>query len=215
MDGRGLLPDGIAEALEQNSVVVTSNQRAARAIRLGWDRRNRALGLACWSPAAVTSWDAWLADMWQRLLVEGRVTAMMLNRSQELVVWRTILEADEELASLRTVDTLAAMAADAWRLVCSYGGRLSLQTAIGNLDARSFQRWSRTFERLCVAEGFISGAQLEDALGAKVERGRTEDVLFGLVAEKVALVGFDQMTPSQSRLVEASVRRDYKWRSCG
>ncbi|WP_353068749.1 PD-(D/E)XK nuclease family protein [Tunturibacter empetritectus] len=203
MDGRGLLPGGIAEALKQGSVVVTSNQRAARAIRLEWDRRNRALGLASWSPAAVMSWDTWLADMWQRLLVEGRVTAMRLNRSQELVVWRTILEADEELASLRTVDALAAMAADAWRLICSYDGRLSLQAAIGNSDTRSFQRWSRTFERLCLAEEFITGAQLEDALRVQVERGGTRSVFLGLVADRIALVGFDQMTPSQSRLVEA------------
>jgi ATP-dependent helicase/nuclease subunit B len=203
MDGRGLLPSGIDEALEQGSVVVTGNQRAARAIRRGWDRRNCALGLASWSPAAVMSWDAWLADMWQRLLVEGRATAMMLNRSQEQVVWRTILEADEELASLRTVDALAAMAADAWRLVCSYDGRLNLQTAIGNSDTRSFQRWARTFERLCMAEGFVAGAQLEDALLAEVERWGTKGVPFGLVANRVSLVGFDQMASSQLRLVEA------------
>ncbi|MBB5316015.1 PD-(D/E)XK nuclease family protein [Tunturibacter empetritectus] len=203
MDGRGLLPGGIAEALEQGSVVVTGNQRAARAIRRGWDRRNRALGLASWSPAAVTSWDAWLANMWQRLLVEGHVTSMMLNHSQEQVVWRTILEADDELASLRTVDTLAAMAADAWRLVCSYDGRLNLQAAIGNSDTRSFQRWARTFERLCEAEGFVAQAQLEDTLREEVEREAARSGFFGVIADRVVLVGFDQMTPSQSRLVEA------------
>jgi ATP-dependent helicase/nuclease subunit B len=203
MDGRGLLPGGIAEALEQGSVVVTGNERAARTIRRGWDRRNQALGLASWSPAAVMSWDAWLANIWQRLLVEGRVTAMMLNGTQEQVVWRTILEADEELASLRTVDALAAMAADAWGLICSYDGRLSLQGAIGNSDTRAFQRWARTFERLCVAEGFVAHAQLEDRLREEVEREGARSVLFGLVADRVVLVGFDQMTPSQSRLIQA------------
>ena len=52
---------------------------------------------------------------------------MLLNRTQEHVVWRTILEADEELASLRTVDSLAEMAAEAWRLVCSYEGQRRLR----------------------------------------------------------------------------------------
>lgn len=141
--------------------------------------------------------------MWQRLLVEGHVTAMMLNHSQEQVVWRTILEADDELASLRSVDTLAAMAADAWRLVCSYDGRLNLQAAIGNSDTRSFQRWARTFERLCEAEGFVAQAQLEDTLRKEVEREAARSVFIGLLADRVVLVGFDQMTPSQSRLVEA------------
>src|SRR5277367_5265480 len=147
MDGRGLLPGGIAEALEQGAVVVTSNQRAARGLRRGWDRRNRELGLSSWTPAAVISWDAWLASMWQRLLVEGHVSEMILNRSQEHVVWRTILEADYELASLRSVDSLAVMAAEAWRKLSHYDGQSKLWGAIGTADTRSFQRWARTFER--------------------------------------------------------------------
>ncbi len=54
-----LLPVEIAEALERGATVVTGNQRAARALRRGFDRRNRGLGLASWSPAAVMAWDAW------------------------------------------------------------------------------------------------------------------------------------------------------------
>ena len=203
MDGRGLLPIGIVEALEQGSVVVTGNERAARTIRRRWDRRNRNLGLANWSPAAVMSWNTWLADMWNRLLIEGHVSAMVLNRSQEHVVWRTILDADDELTSLRSVDTLATMAAEAWRLICSYNGRLKLQAAIGNSDTRSFQRWARTFERLCQAEGFVAHAQLEETLRETVESGIARGVIFGPITDRVVLVGFDQMTPSQNRLVEA------------
>ncbi|WP_433964040.1 PD-(D/E)XK nuclease family protein [Tunturiibacter gelidiferens] len=203
MDGRGLLPDGIAEALEQGAVVVTGNQRAARAIRRGWDRHNSALGLTSWTSAAVMSWDAWLATMWHRLLVDGQVAEMMLNRSQEHVVWRTILEADDELASLRTVDSLAVMAAEAWRLICDYDGQLRLQEAVGNSDTRSFQRWAHTFERLCQAERFIAQAQLEDKLREELEKGVARIGFSELTAGRVALVGFDQMTPSQSVLVEA------------
>jgi ATP-dependent helicase/nuclease subunit B len=203
MDGRGLLPDGIAEALEQGAVVVTGNQRAARAIRRGWDQRNRVLGLASWTPAGVMSWDAWLATMWHRLLVEGHVAEMMLNRSQEHVVWRTILEADDELASLLTVDSLAVLAAEAWKLICSRDGQLSLQEAIGNSDTRSFQRWAHTFERLCQTERFIAQAQVEDKLREELEKGLPRTMFFELTAGRVVLVGFDHMTPSQSRLVEA------------
>ncbi|MBB5338229.1 PD-(D/E)XK nuclease family protein [Tunturiibacter gelidoferens] len=203
MDGRGLLPDGIAEALEQGAVVVTGNQRAARAIRRGWDQRNSASGLTSWTPAAVMSWDAWLANMWHRLLVDGHVAEMMLNRSQEHVVWRTILEADDELASLRTVDSLAVMAAEAWQLICNYDGQPGLQEAIGNSDTRSFQRWAHTFERLCQAERFIAQAQVEDKLCEELEKGFARISFFELTAGRVVLVGFDHMTPSQSRLVEA------------
>lgn len=203
MDGRGLLPDGIVEALEQGAVVVTGNQRATRSLRRGWDRRNRVLGLSSWAPAAVISWDAWLASMWHRLLIEGHVSEMILNRSQEHVVWRTVLEGDDELASLRSVDSLAVMATEAWRILSAYDGQSRLRGAIGSSDTRSFQRWARTFERRCQAEGFVAQAQLEDKLREVCEKNIAGPGFFELIAKKVVLVGFDQMVPAQRRLVEA------------
>jgi ATP-dependent helicase/nuclease subunit B len=197
MDGVELLPVEIAEALEQGATVVTGNQRAARALRRGWDRRNRDKGLASWSPARVMAWDSWTIDLWRELMIEGHAAEMLLNRTQEHAVWRTVLEADEELASLRSVDSLAEMAADAWRLVSSYEGRGRLRGAIGNADTRAFQRWARTFERVCRSEGFLAQAQLEEVLRDAVEKETLK-----LPKGGVVLVGFDGMTPAQMKLVE-------------
>ena len=197
MDGVELLPVEIAEALERGATVVTGNQRAARALRRGFDQRNRETELASWAPPPVMAWDAWMAALWQGLLIEGRATQMLLNRTQEHVVWRTILEADEELASLRTVDSLAEIAVDAWRLVYRFEGQRRLRGADGSADTRAFQRWARTFERLCQAERFLAQAQLEEALLGAVTEGRV-----GLPAS-VVLVGFDRMTPAQMKLVGA------------
>ncbi len=193
-----LLPLKIAEALERGAIVVTGNQRAARALRRGFDQRNRERGLASWAPAQVMAWDAWMAALWHGLLIEGHATQMLLNRTQEHAVWRTILEADKELASLRTVDSLAEMAGEAWRLVCRFEGQRRLRAAEGSADTRSFQRWTRTFERLCAAEGFLAQAQLEEAL-----RGAVDKDLVRLPVGGVLLVGFDGMTPAQAMLVES------------
>src|SRR6202023_2109700 len=48
-----LLPVEIAEALERGAIVVTGNQRAARALRRGVDQRNKERGLASWAPPPV------------------------------------------------------------------------------------------------------------------------------------------------------------------
>ena len=197
MDGVELLPVEIAEALERGATVVTGNHRAARALRRGFDQQNKERGLASWAPPPVMAWDAWMAALWQGLVIEGRATQMLLNRTQEHVVWRTILEADEDLASLRTVDSLAEIAADAWRLVCRYEGQRRLRGTDGSADTRAFQRWARTFERLCQAEGFLAQAQLEEALRGAVEKRLVEFPPGGVV-----LVGFDGMTPAQTSLVE-------------
>src|SRR5205823_13792488 len=88
--------------------------------------------------------------------------------------------------------------ADAWRLLCRYEGQRRLRGADGSTDTRAFQRWARTFERLCRAEGFLAQAQLEEALRRAVDNG-----LVGLPAGGVGLVGFGGMTPAHTKLVEA------------
>ncbi len=192
------LPVEIAEALERGAVVVTGNQRAARALRQGFDRRNRERGLANWAPPQVMAWDAWMAALWQRLLIEGHAAQMLLNRTQEHALWRSVLDADTELESLRTMDSLAEMAADAWRLVCRFEGQRRLRAVDGSADTRAFQRWARAFERRCRAEEFLAPAQLEETLQERVEKNLPE-----LPAGGVVLVGFDGMTPAQTKLVEA------------
>ena len=197
MDGVELLPVKVAQALERAMVVVTGNQRAARALRRGFDRRQRDLGRTSWEAPRVLAWDSWLAELWRDLTVGGHATELLLNRSQEHAVWRRILAADEERKSLKSVDSLAEMAAEAWQLVSSYEGQKRLRAAGGSTDTRAFQRWTRSFERICRTEGLVSAAQLADTMRSVIDQG-----LVALPTDGVLLVGFDQLTPGQASLVQ-------------
>ncbi len=201
MDGGTGLLDGVVEALGRGATVVTGNQRAARSLRREIDRRNRGLGLGSWGAPAILAWDAWTAGLWRGLLMEGNASQALLNPAQEHAVWRAVLEADEELASLRTVDSLAEMAAEAWRGVWQYGGQGWLRRGGGSSDTRAFQRWAQVFERTCRAEGFLTQAQLELTLGAAVQAGWV-----GLGG--VVLVGFDAFWPARRTFLDA-------WRAAG
>lgn len=196
MDGEAL-PVEVVQALERGATVVTGNRRAARTISVAFDRRQRARGLKSWHPPAVMAWEAWTAALWQRLLIEGHVTKMLLNRTQEHSLWREILTTDAELRSLRTVDSLAEMAAEAWRLLCSYRGQTSLRGPGMNADARAFQRWSLRFEQRCKADDLLARAQLESALQSSITAGQVAPETI----TSIVLIGFDQMTPAQSELV--------------
>jgi ATP-dependent helicase/nuclease subunit B len=198
MDGKDLLPVEIPTALERGATVVTGNQRAARTLRREFDRRQRDLRLKSWRPPAVLAWDTWTAGLWHQLLVDGHASLLLLNRTQEHAVWRAVLEADAALASLRSVDSLAEMAAEAWRLLCRYNGQGRLRRAAVSADTRAFQRWAQMFERTCKAEGSLTQAELEGTLLRAVESGHLEHP-----KGRVVLVGFDAMTPAQSGLVEA------------
>ena len=198
MDRAELLQGEIIDAVGRGAVVVTGNQRAARTLRRAFDQRNRAMGLRSWEPAKVLAWDAWTASLWREMLLEGHATELLLNRSQEHEVWRTILDADDELASLRSVDSLADIADEAWRLLSSYEGRERLRGTAGRTDTRAFRRWALTFERLCGAEGFVAEAQLEERLSDALAKGVLRPPDGGVV-----LVGFDGLTPAQTRLMES------------
>ncbi len=196
-DFEDILAPEIVAALERGATVVTGNQRAARTLRQGFDRRNRARGLRSWQPAKAVAWDAWVSGWWSRLVMKGRATQMLLNRSQELAVWRGVLEADEGLEGRRK-DSLAEMAADAWGLLCSYNGLGFLRGPAVGTDARAFQGWARGFERRCRTEGLLARAGLEEALRRSVAAG---DLDVG--GWEIVLVGFDSLTPAQAGLVDA------------
>ena len=198
----GMLPEVVAEALSRGATVITANQRAARTLRLGFDRRQRALGLESWEPARVVAWDGWTAGLWHGLVMQGEVTQLLLNRSQEQQVWQRVLAGDAELRSLRT-DALAGMAAETWGRLCAYGGETRLGELTGSTDARAFRRWAMGFEQRCRAEGYLSQGQLEAALRTKVAEGRIRPEL-----EELKLVGFDAWTPAQRGLLE-------EWRKQG
>jgi probable DNA repair protein len=197
-DGEDLLPIEIAQALERGATIVTGNQRAARTLRVTFDRYQRALGLDSWHPPMVMAWDAWTADLWHAMLIGGHTSKLLLNRTQEHAVWQKILEADAELRSLRTLDSLAEMAAQAWNLLCSYNGQSQLRGAAISSDTRAFQRWALKFEQQCRADGLLARAQLEFALQAAASAGH----LGTETTAEVVLVGFDSMTPAQLELVE-------------
>lgn len=189
------LPSPIANALERGWMVVTANQRAARTLREAFDRQNRAAGRITWTSASILSWESWVTGLWTNLLLRGEVSDVLLNRAQEHAVWVSIVTADATLpASLRSFDSLADMAADAWRLLIRYNGLKQLRDGWSTGDTKSFQRWAEEFERRCRNQRLLSRAALEDRLRRAVDR---------LGNSPIALVGFDEIVPAQKALLDA------------
>ncbi|HWZ52353.1 MAG TPA: PD-(D/E)XK nuclease family protein [Granulicella sp.] len=207
-----LLPEeigvAVTEALDRGATVVTANQRTARTLRQGFERRQRTNGLISWQPPNLFSWDAWTATLWRRMLLDGHAARLLLNPAQEHQVWRSVIAADSSWSSLETVDALATLAADAWRLLCAYRADRTqdrLPTAAGSdhtEDARSFQRWAQAFGRRCQSDAYLTQAELEETIQLALE---THGFFFQTekASPELLLVGFDKMTPAQSALIAA------------
>src|SRR5215475_2549076 len=141
------LPSSIADALDRGITILTANQRASRTLSYAVDRRNLQLGLKTWQPPKVMAWDTWTANLWRNLIVEGVTAELLLNRSQEHSVWRSIIASDPSVRTLRSPDSLAELAADAWHRLIQHEGQRKLQGSWGNIETATFQRWATEFER--------------------------------------------------------------------
>jgi ATP-dependent helicase/nuclease subunit B len=191
------LPQQVVQALENASTVITANQRAARSLRHGFDLRQRARGERYWQPPQILAWDAWLASLWRRMLQDGDATDLLLNSTQELTLWRAIIAADSNTASLRPVDALAQTAAEAWKRLHDYRGRDHLGKYPGNTDTRAFARWVAEFDRRCTRARYLTEAQLPETLRAAIAARSLA------LQSNLLLVGFDSKTPAQLALLEA------------
>ncbi len=199
MDSTSELPQQIIEALERGQTVLTANQRAARTLRHAFDLHQRLLGNKYWEPPSILAWDSWLYSQWEKLLMGGRASELLLSPMQEQTIWRAVIKADPETASLRPIEALAQTAADAWMRLHQFRGRQALHKFPGNSDTRAFARWAAEFDRRCARAQYLSQAQLPERLGTAFVSGELK-VPFGA---GFLLVGFDSKTPAQTALLDA------------
>lgn len=192
MEPNSLPPQAVA-LLERGGTILTGNQRAARTLRLAFDRQARAGGRTSWQPPRIFAWDTWTAQLWQQALIAGTADKLLLNRSQELQLWRSIISADPQWASLQTTDSLANMAAGAWQLLCAYRGQSQLRSLGVSEDTRTFQRWAQAFIRRCKSDAYLSPSEIEHALASTKTQPSNE----------LLLIGFDSKTPAQLALIES------------
>ena len=155
------MPHNIATALAAGATVLTGNQRAARILRQSVDRQNRLNGLLSWSPPPILAWSTWTASLWRQLLLCGGTSQMLLNRAQEHALWRTVIAADDILDTLKSPESLAQMAAEAWAVLARYRGLGRLKGSATNTDTEAFIRWAAAFDDRCRSGRYLPDPRLE------------------------------------------------------
>jgi probable DNA repair protein len=175
------------DALDSGATLVTPNRRLTRTLRRRFNSRQRGRGLAVWPTADVLPWSAWLRRLWD---AGARSDAYVLSSLQEQLLW--------EEAIAKTHPTLmrpahaAKLAHEAWNLLHAW--RIHEVTAPSG-DAAAFNTWSRSYVQHCQEHAWIDSARMPD----KLIRLARELPPPG----KVALAGFDELTPQQRDVAAA------------
>ncbi|MBS1805823.1 MAG: PD-(D/E)XK nuclease family protein [Acidobacteria bacterium] len=183
--------------LREGGFVVASSDRAARAIRSQFHRRQRAEGLSAWRSPKIADWKTFARSEWEERNADGR---LLLNNAQELAVWSKIIRSERHLPTAlpASVRRLATMAMDAHDLICSYAPRLLHDEARTgwDQDAGAFSNWLSQFSEQCRNDGFISLSRIPLELIQKLRADATP-------RPALLLAGFDRILPVQLELFEA------------
>jgi ATP-dependent helicase/nuclease subunit B len=185
----------LLDALDQGTLLLLPNARAARDMRAAFDSRQRLRGLPAWEPANALSWSQWTNSLWSELIVGGKEQRLLLNAAQEHSLWRKIIAEDASHRSIGSVDSLAELAKAAWQLASDYNVTRKLREFAASHDSRIFAAWSESFARQCAEHGYVSAGQLDAALLEHVRHGGVP------VPASLNLVGYGQIAPSQQALL--------------
>ena len=199
-----LLPSEILAALARGQTILTANQRAARSLRHTYNLHQPSTGVTLWTPPEVYALDTWLHSLHHRLTLEGHESRLLLNRSQEHSLWRDLIAADPAVSGLRSVDSLAEMASNAWHLLHLYNGHGRLREFNVSTDTRAFQRWAEAFDRNCNRHAYLTAAELPAALAFALAEGNLPIPNAGLI-----LVDFDSLAPAHTTLFESIRQAGY------
>jgi probable DNA repair protein len=199
----GRRPHPALAAIGPGTLVVTANNRLARALHGEWGGRAQADGLVQWETPDILPWPAWLQREWEALLYGAAVAALpepciLLNRLQEHALWCEVVRASAAGSRLLRPEATAHLAAEARQL--QYAWALPVEALVSSApgpDVNAFLAWSRAFEARCRERGWIDGARLPDVLARAYQDGvlRPPPHLY--------CAGFDDITPQQRALLRA------------
>ncbi|MET0291010.1 MAG: hypothetical protein ABW136_01515, partial [Steroidobacteraceae bacterium] len=174
----------LVEAIEARRTIIVPTRQRAAAVRLAYAWRQRAAGSKVWRTPDVIAWEAWLSRELSRARQRLGTGPALLNPSQELALWQTVVvgvaESDEQgdraFAHAESIATAAILARE-WRLEWPSHGvpdeALLLQRAMAAMDEH------------CRAQGVLSS------------RFAGDDAITNLEPASLAFAGFERLTPRQ------------------
>jgi RecB family exonuclease len=198
------LPIEIEGAFESGATILTANVRAARWLRREYALRQREAGRRVWSSPPIEDWDSWVMRLWQEYSMGQADAPLLLTSLQERSVWTRMQRDDAKL--LVSPEAMAALAEEAYRLLCDYEAHEERRHAWGQTDAERFRQWAAAFDKECAKQGWVSRA--------KVERLVSENAAGLSLPEHIVMVGFDRITPANKRLLAALEEQGVRVQVC-
>ena len=193
-------------ALAQGQLILTPNQRLARAIQQAWALHWNQQGKKTWDPAPVYAIDHWLASCWQDLrdaAFEPALIGTLAPEHTELFLWSQIIGADERTPTQGSIIGFARLARQArqylelWQ-VADTDAKQTEPWLADHQGYQLLQRWTPQFRSAMTAGKLLTQEQILDL----IEQGFATATL--PKSDIIHLVGFQNLPPKQRQLLETA-----------
>src|ERR1017187_9215249 len=167
-------------------------------MRREFDAEQQGRGEQLWDSPDILPRDAWLRRCWDECVYSDPIdTPVLLDASQELVLWERVIEHSGAAETLLDTPTTAATAAGAWNLLHSWELSRTATLFEGVPDAEVFFEWMNEVEAKLKDNHWMTASQLPQALTDRIRAGILR------IPGTIYCAGFDEIVPSDQRLFEA------------
>ncbi len=170
------------------ATVVTANERLQRAVRDAYDQLHPTLRTQSAPNARIATLDAYLRERFETL----RCGRTFLTADAQRLAW---LECSPQAPDL-DADSHYDRIAEAWHLIHDWELGGTLVQFNDNENHRLFHSWAEAYRRNADLNRWATQAELPAIIATAVQRRE-------IPAQTLLLVGFDVVTPSLKRLIDA------------
>lgn len=185
----------IDQYIENDCSIICANIRLAQFLKHQYSQRQLQKGLKTWETPDILPWAPWVRRCWSDLRVQNRKLELLLNSTQEALLWQQIIRKQIDSSYLWHIPSVAAQAQTAWQRMKQY--RIPEFSKYEHLskDAQAFSAWALAFVKQCQRRKWIDASSLPERIVAdlipKVE----------LPSSGIVLVGFDDLNPQQEEFI--------------
>lgn len=183
----------LLQTLAQGYTLITPTGRLARYLQYRYAATQIEAGKRAWETADILTWNGWLQRSWEATASRRDLDRVVLDPAQQHWVWQEIISQSAHAKQLLQPSQTARQALVAWALCQQWQIPVFPDDVYLNEDALAFRQWSRAYQRLCESRGWSDEAALAGLLAASP--------LSVIAPARIALAGFDEITPQQQSLL--------------
>jgi ATP-dependent helicase/nuclease subunit B len=175
--------------LTAQDTIITVNRRLASFLREAHAKHQLEKDLTVWNTPDILPFETWAQRYWQQSQLMGiGKSEVLLNSTQELILWQQIISQSDSGKKLLRVSATAQIAKKAWELSRQWQLDFPFPEIFQTEDTAAWQAWAETFQKLCKKNNWLDNATLTDKVITLVESK------FQL-PKRIFCVGFDELNP--------------------